>query len=700
MRQMSFYQELKRRKVFRVAIAYGVVGWILAEIGDLLFETFEAPVWVMKVFTTVIILGFPLALFFAWAYEMTSAGLKREAEVVDSNQSGTTRIGDLLLDPHQRLLRRGHEKIRLPNLSYKLLLSLVRHAPGIVTTDQLLNEVWGNVVVGDETVKQRVSLLRQALGDSSEKPEYIEVIRGVGYRLIAPVSAAMQEQKHSPHSTSAAMIVLGLLVIGSAVMLFDRAGQKDAIRVSDTPWSLAVLPFEDLSAGSDHAYFSDGIHDEIISRLSKIDILAVTSRTSVLPYRNAAKNIREIAGELGVNLIIEGSVRHSGDRVRITVQLIDADNDIHLWAQNYDRPLSVSNLFAIQIDVAEQIALALETELTIEELDEMRLLPTDSLDAYNSFLLGRYHLWRGNPQDFRRSIGFFEQALAFDSKFARAYIGLGITLTFVGTSYGWMAPHEAFPLAEQNVAEALRLEPESAEALALRGDILTWYRWQWPEAEEAYRKVMEIDEDLVLGYAILLSILNRNDEAVELVETLVSRYPRDHWIRTNAAWRFLAAGDPRRAIAEANVAIEIDDSYGDAFGSRGWAHLAIGEVDYAIEDFKRHLNLQNRSPIALSSLAIAYIRVGNRDDAMKLLDEISQLESTSFVPPDVFARVYVELGDFDEAILWLNRAYDARSRGLIFLNADAAWDSIRDDPRFLSLRQKMNLDIERIDTNH
>ncbi len=700
MRQMSFYQELKRRKVFRVAVAYAVVGWILAEIGDLLFETFEAPVWVMKVFTTVIILGFPLALFFAWAYEMTSAGLKREAEVVDSNQSGTTRIGDLLLDPHQRLLRRGHEKIRLPNLSYQLLLSLVRHAPGIVTTDQLLNEVWGNVVVGDETVKQRVSLLRQALGDSSEKPEYIEVIRGVGYRLIAPVSAAMQEQKHSPHSTSAAMVVLGLLVIGSAVMLFDRAGQKDAIRVSDTPWSLAVLPFEDLSAGSDHAYFSDGIHDEIISRLSKIDILAVTSRTSVLPYRNAAKNIREIAGELGVNLIIEGSVRHSGDRVRITVQLIDADNDIHLWAQNYDRPLSVSSLFAIQIDVAEQIALALETELTIEELDEMRLLPTDSLDAYNSFLLGRYHLWRGNPQDLRLSIGFFEQALAFDSKFARAYIGLGQVLTFVGTSYGWMAPHEAFPLAEQNVAEALRLEPESAEALTLRGDILTWYRWQWPEAEEAYRQAITINEDYVLGYAILLSILNRNDEAVQLIETHISRHPRDHWIRTNAAWRFLAAGDPRRAIAEANVAIEIDDSYGDAFGSRGWAHLAIGEVDYAIEDFKRHLNLQNRSPIALSSLAIAYIRVGNRDDAMKLLDEISQLESTSFVPPDVFARVYVALGDFDEAILWLNRAYDARSRGLIFLNADASWDSIRDDPRFLSLRQKMNLDIERIDTNH
>ena len=695
---MSFFQELKRRNVFRVAIAYAVVGWFLAEIGDLLFDTFEAPAWVMKVFTTVIILGFPLALFFAWAYELTSEGIKREAEV-DRHQPDTTRIGDLLLDPRQRLLSRGTERIRLPKLSYELLLSLVRHAPGIVTTDQLLNEIWENVVVGDETVKQRVSLLRQALGDSSEKPEYIEVIRGVGYRLIAPVSAAVLEQKHSLRLRSAAMVVLGLLAIGAAAMWFDRAGEKDVEPGSDTPWSLAVLPFEDLSAAGDQAYFSDGIHDEIIGRLSKIDILNVTSRTSVLPYRNAAKNLREIARELGVKLIIEGSVRHSDDRVRITVQLIDADNDNHLWAQNYDRPLSVSNLFAIQSDVAEQIARELETELTVEELDELAQLPTDNLDAYNSYLLGRYHLWRGNAQDLRQSIGFFEEAIDFDSEFARAYVGLGHALSFVGTSYGWIAPMEAFPLAEKQVAEALRLEPDSVQALALRADILTWYRWRWPEAEEAYRKAMEIDEDIVLGYAILLSILNRNDEAIQLIETLVSRYPRDHWIRSNAAWRFLAAGDPRRAITEANVAIEIDDSYGDAFGSRGWANLAIGEVDQAIQDFERHVNLQNRSPIALSSLAIGYIRGGNRDDAMKLLDEIRQLEATSFVPPEVYARVYVALGDFDEAFLWLDRAYDARSRGLIFLNANASWDPIRNDPRFQSLLEKMHLDVERLDTS-
>ncbi|MCZ6559260.1 MAG: winged helix-turn-helix domain-containing protein, partial [Gammaproteobacteria bacterium] len=267
---MSFFQELKRRHVFRVAIAYTIVGWFLAEIGDLLFETFEAPTWVMKVFTTVIILGFPLAVFFAWAFELTSEGIKRDADV-DRSEFVMTGIGDLLLDPRQRLLRRGQERIRLPNLSYQLLLSLIRHAPGIVTTDQLLNEVWGDVVVGDETVKQRVSLLRQALGDNSEQPKYIESIRGVGYRLIVPVSEAVPGQKQPSHLRTAAIIALGLLAIGVAAMWFDRVGEKDAKPGSDTPWSLAVLPFEDLSAAGDQAYFSDGIHDEIIGRLSKID---------------------------------------------------------------------------------------------------------------------------------------------------------------------------------------------------------------------------------------------------------------------------------------------------------------------------------------------------------------------------------------------------------------------------------------------
>lgn len=611
------------------------------------------------------------------------------------SRSASQMIGDLLLEPNQRLLWRGREKIQLPKLSYELLLSLVRHAPGIVSTDQLLTEVWGEVVVGEETVKQRISLLRQALGESNECPAYIESIRGVGYRLVVPVSVARAKRTSVFRFKTTVLAMMGLLTLSIVVWNFNELRNSIAPVISKGPWSVAVLPFEDLSAGSDKAYFSDGIHEEIITRLSGVNGLAVTSRTSVLPYRNVQKNLREIARELQVNLIIEGSVRHSGDRVRITVQLIDAANDDHLWAENYDRPLSVSELFDIQSDVAGQIAKALETELIVDDQGAAQDLPTDSISAYDNYLLGRYHLWRGNADDLLRSIDFFEEAIAEDAEFMRAHVGLGHALTFAGTSYGWLAPQEAFPLAEKQAAQALRIAPNSAEALALHGDILAWYHWNWAEAEAAYQKAMVADGDIVLGYMLLLAALNRNDEALRLTEQSIKRSPRDQWVRTNAAWRFLGAGEPQRAIAEANIAIEINDTYGDAFESRGWANLTLDNTDLALSDFTRNAEIQNRSPASLAALAVANIQAGNHQEAGNLLDELLALRANRFVPPEEIARVYTQLGDFDAAIHWLEQAYADRSRGLMFLNVNASWDPIRNDPRFQDLCRKLGLDVHR-----
>jgi len=613
--------------------------------------------------------------------------------IESGSRSESQMIGDLLLDLNQRLLWRGREKIRLPKLSYELLLSLVHHAPGIVSTDQLLTEVWGNVVVGEETVKQRISLLRQALGESVECPAYIESIRGVGYRLVAPVSVTRAKRTSAFRFKTTVLAVMGMLTLGILAWNFNEwRGSITPVTPKDS-WSVAVLPFQDLSAGSDKAYFSDGIHEEIITRLSGVDGLAVTSRTSVLPYRDVQKNLREIARELQVNLIIEGSVRHSGDRVRITVQLIDAVNDDHLWAENYDRPLSVSELFDIQSDVAGQIANALETELVVGDEGAAQELPTDSLNAYDNYLLGRYHLWRGNAEDLRRSIDFLEAAIAEDGDFVKARVGLGHALTLAGTTYGWLAPQEAFPQAEKQVAQALRIAPDSGDALALRGDILAWYRWSWAEAEVAYQKAMANDGDGVLGYMLLLSALKRDDEALQLTEKTINRFPRDQWVRSNAAWRFLGAGELKRAIAEANIAIGIDDTYGDAFESRGWANLALGNTELALSDFARNVAIQERSPASLAALAVANIQANDRQEASNLLDEILALRASRFVAPEEIARVYTQLGDFDAAIFWLEQAYAARSRGLMFLDVNASWDPIRSDPRFQDMRQKLGLDV-------
>jgi TolB-like protein/DNA-binding winged helix-turn-helix (wHTH) protein/Tfp pilus assembly protein PilF len=605
-------------------------------------------------------------------------------------QDGPIQIGDLSLDPRQRSVRRGSETISLPRLSFDLLLCLARHAPAVVTMDQLLTEVWGDVVVGDETVKQRISMLRQSLGESGGEPRYLESVRSVGYRLIPDVGA---EEPATAESSRNLWIWAAVAVVAAFLLTFflPRNEQEgDSAIIDVEPRSVAILPFEDISPNRDQGYFSDGMHEEIITRVSHIPTLAVTSRTSVLPYRAADKSVTEIATELGVDLIIEGSVRFSGEQLRITIQLIDAASDEHLWADTYDRPLKVGDIFDIQTDVAEKVAEALQIELDADAAAE-DVLPTESLVAYNNYLLGRYHVHRANPLDLERSIEFFETAIAEAPDFAAAHVGLGQALTFVGTNYGWLPPNEAFPRAEREVDEALRLDPDSTEAYALRGDILTWYQWDWAGAEEAYKTALDKGARFDLGYMLFLSALGRHDEAIVMIEGAIAAYPRDRWVRSNAAWRFLDAGNPERAKIEADTAIAIDASYGDVYAARGWALLSLGFTESALLDFEKNLELNGESVSALSDLAIANHWAGNEETARQILDEILDIDTSTYSSYEAVARILVTVGDFESTFLWLERGYDARSRGMIFLNGQSAWDPIRDDPRFQDLMQRLNL---------
>jgi len=604
-------------------------------------------------------------------------------------QDEPIRIGDLLLDPRQRSVWRGDEKIQLPRLSFDLLLCLARHAPAVVSMDQLLTEVWGDVVVGDETVKQRVSMLRQSLRETGDEPKYLESVRSIGYRLIPSVSAADAAETQTFQNRWIWPGIALVVAFSLAMFLMNGNPEKETLEEESRLWSVAVLPFEDISPNADKAYFSDGMHEELITQLSHIPTLGVTSRTSVLPYRAADKSVAEIAAELDVNLIIEGSVRHSDEQIRITIQLIDATSDEHLWAETYDRPLRVSDIFEIQSDVADKVAAALQIELNTAAAKEM--LPTDSLAAYDNYLLGRYHVHRGNSLDLQRSIEFFERAISDAPDFAAAHVGLGQALTFVGTSYGWLPPDEAFTRAEQEVNEALRLDPESIEAYSLRGDILTWYRWDWAEAEKAYKLAIEKGARNDLGYMMFLSVQGRHDEARSMMEDAIEAFPRDRWVRSNAAWRFHAAGDYERAITEANAAIEIDHRYGDAFASRGWAYQSLGNTDRALQDLQRNLELTRRSVSSLSAFAIANYEAGNEEVTNRLLDEILATDPATYASYEAVARVYVTLGDYESAFEWLERGYTARSRGMIFLHGQKSWDPIRDDSRFQDLMRRLNM---------
>jgi serine/threonine-protein kinase len=597
----------------------------------------------------------------------------------------SVKLYDLRVDCRRRQVTRGGQVLALPKLSYDLLICLLNHHPAVVTTEQLLDEVWGDVVVSDETVKQRISLLRQALGDSGARPRYIESIRGVGYRLIpapARVSGARPSRRTWPAVAAAAGVLIAILIAS----LWTGAPASRG---------LAVLPFEDLSQSGDQSYFSDGMHEELIARLANSTSLAVTSRTSVMPYRDTRRSAGQIADELGVDLIIEGSVRQADGRVLVTVQLIDATEDVHLWSETYERPLSVSNLFDIQREIATSVAGELRTEITEPATPVEDAIPTDSLQAYQDYLLGRYHLLRGNTRDLQRSVRFFEAAIAADPRFAEAHVGLGRAMAFAGTGYGWLAPDDAFPRAESLVGTALQLDPDLADAHSLRADILSWYRWQWEEAEASYLEAVEAGMDGDLGYILMLSVLDRHDEALRMIDALIERYPHDFWVRSNAAWRYLHAGEMDRAIAEAGAAIDIDDGEGDPYEARGWAFIAQGVLDRAIADFERHASMNEGRAIALAPLAYARIVAGDVAGGRALMKEIQDASRHEYIPPSAFAMIHVALDEPDTAFEWLQHALASRSRDLIFLEGNPAWRPIRNDERYAALLAAIGLDAYR-----
>ncbi len=437
------------------------------------------------------------------------------------------RVLDLEVDLVRETVSRGKQPIDLPELSFRLFAVLINHAPDRVSKDDLIREVWGDVVVGDEALAQRVRLLRQALDEDSQKPRYFSSVRGRGYRLLCDVQSigASKEQE----KTKSGLIGVAIVLVAAAVFWIFNAQQHDA-PPEPSENSIAVLPFADLSADQSYGYFADGMQEELLTRLTDIGGLNVSSRTSVEVYRSTSLGLPVIAEQLGVSAIIEGSIRIDADRVRITVQLIEAETDQHLWADNFDRTLSVENIFSIQEEVANRIAQALELEYSRTLEPEPVQLPTDNLDAYSAYLLGRYHTFRQTADDLALAITYLEQATTLDPEFAEAFAALGWTYSFLGTSYGNLPPREVYPKAKEAALKALALDSDLADARTLYADILTWYDWDFDAAEREYRKTLELDPLNVLGYALFLTSQERHAEVIELIERRLQASPDDPYV--------------------------------------------------------------------------------------------------------------------------------------------------------------------------
>jgi len=381
------------------------------------------------------------------------------------------RLVDITLDPARRTVKRGAANIRIGKLTYELLLLLVEAAPRVVSQEEVAERLWNDRHVTRDTIRQRVKLLRKALGDDAEDPRYFTVVRGQGYRLIPDVEIIPAEaplQKRTRRPLLAAGIALAVIAALSVFYWADPRIQGTA-EIPDDPAqpvpnakSIAVLPFESLVPDSDDAYFVDGIHNDLLTQLSKVSSLKIISRTSVLGYRGERKNLRQIGNELNVANILEGSIQRSGDTIRINVQLIDAASDEHLWAERYDRELTAQNLFAIQSEIASSIAAALQAIISPEEMAWLNAVPTENTRAYNHYLIGNKHLRGINNQTvFVDAAREFERAVEEDPEFALAWALLSRAHSAV---YFFVDQTESRrELARQAIARAIELDPDLPE---------------------------------------------------------------------------------------------------------------------------------------------------------------------------------------------------------------------------------------------
>ena len=453
--------------------------------------------------------------------------------------------------------------------------------------------------------------------------------------------------------------------------------------------SIAVLPFVNLSADPANDYFADGVTEDVIAQLSKVRALQVISRTSVMPFKNREESLREIAAKLQVATLLEGSVRRAGDRVRIVAQLIDAATDRHLWADTYDRQLT--DIFAIQADVAVHIATALRAELSPHEKTRIHKEPTSDVQAYHLYLQGRHYFIRFTPEGMRKSIEYFEQAIARDPGYALAYTAIGIAYLELGEG-GALAPDDAYARAKQAVAKALELDGDLAEAHATLAYVSFVADYEWVIAEQEFKRALELNPnsaDTYDYYGRLLQALERYDEAIAMLTRAQELDPLAH--RLDVATALLRAGRNDEALRVARAATDLDphDSRGRA--TLGWAYLKSGEHDAGLAELKKAVALTPGATTWLAQLGEAYGLAGKVEDARRVLAQLQELSQQGYVSPYHMAYVYTGLGETDSAIDWLQRAFRERAGAVYGIKGSFLFTSLRSHPRFTALLRTMNL---------
>jgi len=618
-------------------------------------------------------------------------------------------------------LRKAGMKIRVQQQPMKLLQILLERPGEVVTREELRNRVWPNESFGDfdQAVSIAIGKLRSALGDSAGGPRYIETLPKRGYRFIADVSV-VDADTHTKQLESAApdlprtesgrplpdarlplapkrrlwptrRVIVALALVLSlpilAVWLFRSRGRPPTgIR------SLAVLPLENLSGDASQDYFADGMTDELITDLAQISALRVISRTSVMMYKGARKPLPEIARELNVDAVVEGTVLRSGEQVRITAQLIQAPADRHLWAESYEGNLR--DTLALQKEVARAIAAQIRIEVTPQEQAALKSVKATDPEAYQEYLKGRYFWNKRTADGLEKALEFFNQAIAKDPNYAAAFSGLADTYALLGDwQYAVMTPKEALPRAKAAAMKALELDDSLGEAHASLAFSQDLFDWNWEAAEKEFRRAIELNPGYATAhhwYAWHLSVVGRNSEAIAEMRKAENLDPLSLIINADLAELLLIARFSDQSIQQSRKTIDMDPNFAVAHYDLGQALVQKRMYSEAIAELETATKLSADSPICKSTLAYAYAVSGRRNEALKILNDLTR-GSNGFSGAAEIALIYVGLGENDQAMAWLEKAYSERFNPSILLRP--AFDPLRSDPRFQNLVHRIGLPL-------
>jgi TolB-like protein/DNA-binding winged helix-turn-helix (wHTH) protein/Tfp pilus assembly protein PilF len=617
-------------------------------------------------------------------------------------------FGEFRLDGRSRVLFRSGELVALYPKAIDVLAFLVENHGNVATKEELLERVWPGTFVEESTLTRSISVLRKALGETPEGHSYILTVPKRGYRFVAVVreetadatSISQGLDKPIPENSrpsaplrkwQSVLIVgsvLGVLLAGAGWLYWSRFRPR---QVPPARMMIAVLPVQNLTGNADREYISDGLTEEIIAQLGRIDPerLGVIARTSAMTYKHSPKTVSQIGAELHVEYLIESSLRQSGDRLRITTQLIRVNDQTHLWSQDYDRTLR--DLVTLQDDFANAIAAGIRLNLAAASHQPLPSVRSTNPDAYLAYLEGRFYWNQRSLPALERAIVHLSQATQLDTNYALAYSGLADAYCSLGV-IGDVAAGEVFPKARIAAEKALALDSSLAEAHTSLAYVKFSYDWDWNGAEAEFKRAIALNPNYATAhqwYGQFLRLMGREEEAILEGQKSLDLDPRSLIINTEAGLPYLYSGRYDEALQHFHKALELDSNFALAHHDIGWVLEAQGKYPEAIAEFERAVQISDVAAL-WSSLGHAYGAAGRRQDALRVLQRLREIAKQHYVAPSYDATIYLGLGEYDKALDLYEKSYAERNWAMIWFKIGHNLKPLHGMPRYEALLKKMS----------